>query len=593
MLWKHYERILLSKARAPRTSQWFHLPLLLLLAAGLRLYRLAAKPLWVDEIYTAFYSLGKSLEIIPFGELLPPETYWALISDPGTPWQAAQAVATYSNHPPLFFMLMNGWLQSVGTSVWSLRAFAVLWGLVAVAGVFYLGRRVAGDHVGQLAALLMAVSPYGIYLSQEARHYSMAMAIATFALLNWIALLQGDRTLFRWLSWIGLNALGLYVHYFYSFGIAAQWLVTAIVLLRRLQNRSQTLKQTVAQAFGWLLAIVSTALVYLPWVPSAIAHLQSDGGTSWLSHDLPLYQTVLYPLVQTLAAAVFMLAMLPVEQMPLWVVLPSALIMLGVFGVVIWQFIQGWQNESKLQTSQLYASLDTSLDASRFAKGALVSYSLVVLAIMMLITYGLGKDLTRAPRYFFMLYPAVSVLLATGLRRRRFVLTMTNPPPHNYRFIVEEIGLNRRHWVLTAAIAAGILSQILISYDLALLKPFLPGQVGRRIAAESAPTAVLITPGQDSYRALSLSYILAIPPNSSDQIALLPESASANRWQPSIDGAPPKDAVLWLVEPKREIPFPTEVAWSNQTCSAAGEQISTEGTRQQKYRCIAAASDSE
>ncbi|MBE9064016.1 glycosyltransferase family 39 protein, partial [cf. Phormidesmis sp. LEGE 11477] len=285
----------------------YYLPLILMLAALLRLYRLTAKPLWVDELYTAFYSLGKSLDVIPFGELLPAERYWALIADPGTPWQAAQAVTTHSNHPPLFFMLMNGWLQSAGTSVWSLRAFAVGWGLVAVMGVFYLGRRVGGDRIGQIAALLMAVSPYGIYLSQEARHYSLAVAIATFALVNWIALLQGERTFWRWLSWVGLNVLGLYVHYFYSFGIIAQLLVTATVLLRRFQSRSQTLGQTLSQSFGWLLAITSIGLLYLPWVPTAIAHFQSDGGTSWLSHDIPLYQTILYPLVQALAAAVFML----------------------------------------------------------------------------------------------------------------------------------------------------------------------------------------------------------------------------------------------------------------------------------------------
>ena len=346
-----------------------------------------------------------------------------------------------------------------------------------------------------------------------------------------------------------------------------QWLVTAIVLLRQFRDRSQTLGQTLAQAFGWLMAIVSTALVYLPWAPTAIAHLQSDGGTSWLSHDIPLYQTVLYPLVQTLAAAVFMLIMLPVEQVPLWVSIPSALVMLGVFGVVLRQFIQGWRQKSEVKTSRLEAS---RLKASQPTKGApLGGYSLVVFAIIMLITYGLGKDLTRAPRYFFMLYPAVSVLLAIGLKRRR-------------------------RWVLTMAIAAGILSQILISYDIALLKPFLPGQIGQRIAAETSPTVVLIAPGQDSYRALSLSYILAIPQSISQPIAqsstvqvALTEPATPGVWQPKISGSVPKDSVLWLIEPKREIPFPQKAVLPPQMCLPAGEPISTEGTRQQRYRCSA------
>ena len=527
----------------------------------LRLYRLTAKPLWVDELYTAFYSLGKSLEVLPFGELLLPERYWALIADPGTPWQAARAVTTYSNHPPLFFILMNGWLQSVGTSIWSLRAFAVAWGLMAVIGVFYLGRRIGGDRTGQVAALLMAVSPYGIYLSQEARHYSLAVAIATFALVNWIALLQGERTFYRWLSWVGLNALGLYVHYFYSFGIIAQWLVTALILFRRFQSRSQSLGQTLNQVFGWLLAIASTALLYLPWVPTAIAHFQSDGGTSWLSHDIPLYQTVLYPVFHTLAAAVFMLVLLPVEQVPLWISIPSGLIMLGVFGIILRQFILGWQqNLPGTASSDLKVSYPQT---SKLWVAPLAGYTTVVFALMMAITYGLGKDLTRAPRYFFMLYPTVSVVLAMGLERRR-------------------------RWVLSLAIAAGVLSQILISYDASLLKPFLPGQVGRRIAAESSPTVVLMTPGQNGYQALSLSYILAIPQtipsDSAAQIALT-EPANSNIWTPVISGTPPDNSVLWLIEPKREISFPQAVVLSAQTCLPTGESINTEGTRQQRYQC--------
>ncbi|EDX86722.1 hypothetical protein S7335_4428 [Synechococcus sp. PCC 7335] len=548
----------------------FYLPFILVLAAVLRLYRLTAKPLWVDELYTAFYSLGKSLDMIPFGELLPPERYWALIADPGTPWQAAQAVTTYSNHPPLFFMLMNGWLQSVGTSIWSLRAFAVGWGLVAVIGVFYLGRRIGGNRTGQIAALLMAVSPYGIYLSQEARHYSLAVAIATFVLVNWIALLQGERTFWRWLSWVGLNVLGLYVHYFYGFGLIAQWLVTAVVLLRRLQSRTQTLAQTLNQSFGWLLAIIATALLYFPWGPTALTHFQSDGGTSWLSHDIPLYQTVLYPVVHTLAAAVFMLVLLPVEQVPLWMSIPSALIMLSVFGIVIRQFIQGWQKNLRISASysnsKSYSPACDLHAADLWVDAPLVSYTTVVFAIMMAITYGLGKDLTRAPRYFFMLYPTVSVMLAIGLERQR-------------------------RWVLSVVITAGVLSQILISYDISLLKPYLPGQIGARIAAESSPTVVLMMSGQDSqasYQALFLSYILAIPqtipPTLATQIALT-ESASSSIWSPDISSSPPDDSVLWLIEPKRETPFPQAVVLSIQTCLPTGEGINTEGTRQQRYQC--------
>ena len=513
-----------------------NLPLILLLAALLRLWRLAAKPLWVDELYTAFYSLGKSLDEIPVGRLLPVSDYWSLLENPGSSWQAAQAVTTYSNHPPLFFIMMNSWLQQVGTSVWSLRALPVLWGVVAVAAMFYLGQRLSNPKVATLAALLMAVSPYGIYLSQEARHYSLAIAIALLALINWIALLQEERSPWRWLSWIGLNTLGLYIHYFYSFSIIAQWLVTISRIIWRRDRRHQ--------ALPWLLAMGCTVLLYLPWLPTAWTHFYSEGGTGWLNQSAPVWQAVFLPWLQSLVAGVFMLILLPVEQVPLGVTIGSALIMLTVFGIVLKQLIRGWQQEYQLDLT-----------------APIVSYGVIVFGIMMAITYGLGKDLTLAPRYFFMLYPALTLVAAQALARRRF-------------------------WVMVLAIAVGILSQLLISYDIALLKPYLPGQIGRRLGAATQPTIVLIAPQRDHYRARALSYVLAMPSDNPNTQVAFTEPASTKSWQPVLRGdIPTQDLKVWLVEPRRKIPFPPVVQLSQQVCFPTNERINTEGTRQQQYQC--------
>ncbi|MFG6093952.1 glycosyltransferase family 39 protein [Leptothoe sp. ISB3NOV94-8A] len=520
-----------------RLNQQHPLALILLLAALLRLWRLAAKPLWVDELYTTFYSLGKNLNEIPMNTLLPPERYWALLDTPGSTLQAAQALTTYSNHPPLFFMAMNVWLHGLGISIWTLRAFAVLWGIVAVAGAFYLGRRLAGERVGTIAALLMAVSPYGIYLSQEARHYSLAVAIALFALTNWMALLQGDRSPWRWLSWVGLNAVGIYVHYFYSFSIIAQWLITASRILWRRDRRSE--------ALPWLLAMAGTALLYVPWLPTAFIHFHREGGTGWLSQSAPLWETLILPWLQSLVTGLFMLILLPVEQVPQWVTIGSALIMLVVFGIVLRPLIRGWHLEPQLDLG-----------------APLVGYGVAVFAIMIAITYGLGKDLTLAPRYFFMLYPAVTVMAAMAMARCK-------------------------PWVLGVAIAAGVLSQVLISYDIALLKPYLPGQIGRRIGADPEATVVLVAPQRDGYRARALSYVLAIPQRENIQVAFT-GSADVKTWQPSLNNSaaiPTNNFTLWLVEPQRQGPFPPTVSLSQHRCFQIGKRVKTEGTRQQQYQC--------
>ncbi|MEO1402140.1 MAG: glycosyltransferase family 39 protein [Cyanobacteria bacterium J06635_1] len=524
-----------------RLSRW-DLPIILAVVTGLRIWRLEAKPLWVDELYTAFYSLGKNPADAPVGVLLPVDRYWALLELPADSnvWQAAQAVTTYSNHPPLFFMLMNRWLAWFGSSVWSLRSLPVLCGLVAVVGCFYLGRRVGGSKVGRLAAWLMAVSPYGIYLSQEARHYSLAVAISLFSLTQWLALLKGKPSPYRWLAWIALNSLGLYVHYFYGFGILAQWLVTLGWLW---QHRAAAAPKPPWPR--WLLAMGLTALLYGPWLSTALTHFQSEGGTGWLSRSLPGWQTVLLPWVQSLVAGVFMLIMLPVEQVPQWVSIPAGLIMLSVFGVVLRQLIMGWR----------------SAPLPPYA-WPLMGYGLGVLAIMLAITYGLGKDLTVAPRYFFILYPAITVIVALGLARRR-------------------------KWVLGVAIAAGLISQLLVSYDIALLKPYLPGQIGRRLGANPQSTLVIMASPQPSYQTRVLSYILAIPSPTNVLVGLSPPAPPAP-WQPvleNLETLPNSSLTLWLVEPKRQVPFPPTIRLPAQTCLPVGKRINTEGTRQQEYQC--------
>ncbi|MEM9486404.1 MAG: hypothetical protein AAGA83_22230, partial [Cyanobacteria bacterium P01_F01_bin.116] len=85
-----------------------------------------------------------------------------------------------------------------------------------------------------------------------------------------------------------------------------------------------------------------------------------------------------------------------------------------------------------------------------------------------------------------------------------------------------------------------------------------------------------------------LSYVLAIPPQQENIQVAFTEPATPQTWQPTLtnsDAIPEQDLTLWLVEPQRQVPFPTMIILPNQTCLPVGERIKTEGTRQQKYQC--------
>jgi uncharacterized membrane protein len=98
------------------------------------------------------------------------------------------------NHPPAYFALAHLWMnlfpavQGVA-SPWAARALPALFGALSVPAVYLAGwlgfRSVVAGHIG---AALMAVSPFGVAMAQEARHYSLTTLMVA---LGWPALPLG------------------------------------------------------------------------------------------------------------------------------------------------------------------------------------------------------------------------------------------------------------------------------------------------------------------------------------------------------------------------------------------------------------------
>jgi hypothetical protein len=119
--------------------------ILIATAVALRWYRLGTEPVWLDEAYSAL-----------------------LIRQPSL----AQAMADESN-PPLYFLLLKGFCALFGDSPEALRTLSVLFGGAAVAAVVLYAARARSLWFALGAGVLLALSPYSLYYSQEARPYSL------------------------------------------------------------------------------------------------------------------------------------------------------------------------------------------------------------------------------------------------------------------------------------------------------------------------------------------------------------------------------------------------------------------------------------
>jgi mannosyltransferase len=134
--------------------------------AVLRLYRLGNDPLWLDEAASAAFVSGEysTIELVT---QLPFE-------DP---------------HPPLYYLILDGWTTVAGTGEWALRAPSAVASTLAILVMFALGRRLMGGRAGLVVALITAVSPHQVAAGQQARMYSVLFlltAISTVALLRWL-----------------------------------------------------------------------------------------------------------------------------------------------------------------------------------------------------------------------------------------------------------------------------------------------------------------------------------------------------------------------------------------------------------------------
>jgi 4-amino-4-deoxy-L-arabinose transferase-like glycosyltransferase len=126
---------------------------------------------------------------------------------------------------------------------------------LAIPLIYLLGRRVAGASVGLIAAGLLAISPYHVWYSQEAKMYSIVVLLALASTYAFVAALETNRRIW-WVAYVLVTSLMFYTHVATVLVFAAQSLY-AVLSYRTWRGREKS----------WL---VSAAALTLPYVPIAL-----------------------------------------------------------------------------------------------------------------------------------------------------------------------------------------------------------------------------------------------------------------------------------------------------------------------------------
>lgn len=243
-------------ARIPLPS---HLTLsaLTLLALALRVWGLGTSSVTHDEAY------GLWVATRPLAEVLP---------------ATARDV-----HPPLYYLLLHGWLAlGVPGDTWA-RLPSALLGTAMVPAVYALGRRLWNAPVGTIAALLMALSPLAVAQAREARMYPLAvllLVLAAYALLR----ATQENHVRRWVATIILSALALYTHYYAGLVLLAFACYVFRVTCFVFRTRNPTPRLHPASCILYPAAV---AILTLPWLPALADQFSRVRAGFWIPPPSP------------------------------------------------------------------------------------------------------------------------------------------------------------------------------------------------------------------------------------------------------------------------------------------------------------------
>jgi len=187
-----------------------------------------------------------------FGDEL--STYWIL--DGHSLGEVLSSVRSNDEiTPPLYFVL--GWLSlQVGPDPEWVRLPSLLAGTATIPLVYLLGLRTVGRRAATIAAALIALAPFMVYYSVEARSYAVMIALLTASTL--CLLLSLDRGgVGWWLAYAGCSCGALLSHYTSVFPLAAQFAWAAWVHREALREL--------------LLANLAVVVGFAPWIPGFVA----------------------------------------------------------------------------------------------------------------------------------------------------------------------------------------------------------------------------------------------------------------------------------------------------------------------------------
>jgi hypothetical protein len=319
-------------------------------------------PLWLDE------ALSVNIARLPLSEI--------------------PRALHHDGHPPLYYVLLHGWMELFGTGDRAVRALSGLISLILLPFAYRTGRRVAGPRLGWTTVAVFALSPYFLRYGSETRMYSLLM----LEVLAGYLLTMESLERITWPRLVGIAVVTsalLWTHYWSMWLIASVGLLLVVRLVRTWRG-GDGVERPPAMALG---AMVVGVVGFVPWLPT-MAYQAAHTGTPWAKPFRPA--TMLVTSLQEFSGG-------PYSEPQVLMLLTVVLVVIGVFG----RGLDPWRVELDFHTR----------------REARIPTALLVLTMTLASAAGIATRSAFAPRYASVFFPFFVLLVALGLDHFRGAVT--------------------------------------------------------------------------------------------------------------------------------------------------------------------------
>jgi mannosyltransferase len=215
----------------------FLLSLIVLVGAGLRIYKLGSHDLWFDEAISS-YIAGHIAHI------------------------------TWDKNPPLYYLLLHFWTKFFDNGEFQLRSLSAIFGIASIFVLYKLGG-LFDKKAGLISAFLLAISPIYIWYSQEARNYSLAIFTVLLSVYFFILALRKNKPIL-WVFFAISSAISLYSSYYYLFIITGEFSVLFIKRYRCFFRK-------------WMICNLFILVSFLPFLRFFLNQVKSVQESFWIN----------------------------------------------------------------------------------------------------------------------------------------------------------------------------------------------------------------------------------------------------------------------------------------------------------------------